>query len=258
MKSLGNIDQELEAFAKEETIKLGAICHAHAIELAKERLHSRMQKYLDNLKPKVEDDCYILELDQSVLWIEEGMEPHNMLDDLLSSPKAKRAKDGSTYLIVPFDKSPGKGQTGTPAGQMDLVNTLKSEMKKKKIPWASVERDDQGRPKLGKLHTFNIENQPLKTKEGPNQGKGPLGAVKQGITVIPFLQGVNIYQHEKEGKVTRSILTFRVASSKHRDQNRWEHPGLTPINIFPDTQQWGIEQVEKILLPDLMSRLGNI
>ena len=258
MKSLSNIDQELESFAKEETLKLGAICHAHAIELANERLHSRRQKYLDNLKPKIEGDAYVIELDASQVWVEEGLEPHNMLDDLLSSPKAKHAKDGSMYIVIPFDKSPGKGKTGTPAGQWDLVGTLKSEMKKQKIPWAGIERDDQGRPKLGKLHTFSIKDQPLKTQEGPNQGKGAIGSVKQGITGIPFLQGVNVYQHEKEGKISRSILTFRVASSKHRDQNRWEHPGLTPINIFPDTQQWGIEQIERVLLPDLMARLGNM
>ena len=258
LKELSGMDQILDQFAKEETLKLGAMCQAHMVELANERLHSRRQKYLDNLKPKVEEDCYILELDASQLWVEEGMEPHNMLDDLLSSPKAKHAKDGSMYLIVPFDKSPGKGQTGTQAGQMDLVNTLKGEMKKQKIPWSKIEKDDQGRPKIGRLHSFSVEDKPLKTQEGPNQGHGPIGAVKQGITGIPFLRNVNVYQHEKDGKVSRSVLTFRIASSKHREQGRWEHPGLTPINIFPDTQQWGIEQVEKILLPDLMARLGNV
>jgi len=252
------MDQVMDQFAKEETLKLGAMCQAHMTELANERLHSRRQKYLDALKPDIQEDCYVIELDQSALWIEEGVAEHNMLDDLLSSPKAKHAKDGSMYLIVPFDKSPGKGQTGTPAGQMDLVNVLKSEMKARKIPWANTERDDQGRPKIGRLHTFSVEDKPLKTQEGPNQGKGPIGSVKQGITGIPFLRNVNVYQHEKEGKVTRSVMTFRIASSKHREQDRWNFPGLTPINIFPDTQEWGIQQIENVILPDLMARLGNL
>jgi hypothetical protein len=259
LKSLCNIGKELDDFAREETQKLGMMAHAHMIELANERLHSRRQKYLDNLSFKEEDGAYIMELSGDVLWIEDGVEPHNMLQDLLASPKAKRSKDGSTYLIVPFDKSPGKGASNTPASQMDLVDTVKKVLKQNKIPWATIERFENGQPKLGRLHKLDIMDQPLKTKEGPGQGKGKIGDVRQGNSGIPFLKGLSIYQHDNgKGGVTRSILTFRIASSKHQGSGKWDFPGLTPINIFPDTQDWCVDQIEKLILPDLMARFSEL
>ena len=235
------------------------LAHAHAVELAAERLHSRHQKYLDNLSFKEEDGAFIVELAEDAIWIEEGLEPHNMIQDLLSSPKAKRTKDGSAYVIIPFDKSPGKGASSTPASQMDIVGAVKKVLKQNKIPWANIERFENGQPKLGRLHTLNIMDQPIKTKEGPGQGHGRIGEVRQGNTGIPFLKGLSVYQHDNgKGGITRSILTFRIASSKQMGSGKWDHPGLSPINIFPDTQEWCVDQIEKLILPDLMARFGEL
>jgi hypothetical protein len=225
------------------------------IELTGERLHSRRQKYLDNLSFKEEDGAFVVELAEDAIWIEEGMEPHNMLEDLLASPKAKRAKDGSMYLVIPFQHN--KAPQNTPASQMDIVGAVKKVLKQNKIPWAKIERFENGQPKLGRLHKIDITDQPIKTKEGPGQGSGRIGEVRQGNTGIPFLKGISVYQHDNgKGGVTRSVLTFRVASS--RQEGKWDHPGLTPISIFPDTQEWCVDQIEKLILPDLIARFGEL
>lgn len=255
LKSLCNVDKELEDFAKEETQKLGMLAHAHMIELTGERLHSRRQKYLDALSFKEEGDAFVVELGSNAIWVDDGLNPHSMLEDLLASPKAKRAKDGSMYLIVPFQHN--KAPQNTPDSQMDIVGAVKKVLKQNKIPWAKIERFDNGQPKLGRLHKIDITDQPLKTKEGAGQGSGRIGEVRQGNTGIPFLKGLSVYQHDNgKGGITRSVLTFRVASS--RQEGKWRYPGIVGVHIFEDTQEWCVDQIEKLILPDLMARFGEL
>lgn len=214
--------------------------------------------YIDALSLREEQGTFILSLDASVDFIESGMPQHNMLEALLASPKAQTALDGSRYLVIPFKQGPGKGATNTPASTLGLVEAVKAEMKKRKIPLAGIERDDQGRPKLGKLHTFSVHG-PMKTHEGPGQGWGPLGEPRQGPNErqkvgggpggggTPFLAGVAVYQTAGEGgKVSKSVTTFRIASSKH-EPPRWNHPGTPPAHIMDDTAKWAEEQVEHML-----------
>lgn len=186
----------------------------------------------------------------------------------MKSPKAQRAADGSRYLVIPFEHGPGKGPTNTPASTLDLVDAVKTELKARKIPLAKIERDDQGRPKLGRLHKFNVEHGPLKTHQGPGQGWGPVGDLKQGPNArqkvgggpggggLPFLSGVAVYQTAVQGGsgVKRSVMTFRVASSKH-EAPRWDAPPLAPANILADTATWAEEQIEKEILPRVVESL---
>jgi len=263
MTGLAALGQELEGAMKSAMLdagrELSAQAHARAVELANAKLNSRRQMFIDGLHMKEEDGVFILSLDAKVSWIDDGMPRHNMIEDLLKSPHAKRAKDGSKYMVIPFNHGPGKGPTNTPASTLDLVGTVKAEMKSRKIPFAKIERDDQGRPKTGMLHRFNIDNSPTKTGGGPGQGWGPVGAVKQGPNMrqkvgggpggggIPFLRGVAVYQHAMDGGgVKRSIMTFRIVSSK-MESPRWDYPGVEPTNIFAETAKWCDEQVDKMI-----------
>jgi len=258
----------VEAEAADANRRLAASAYAHAVELATRELTSRREKYLQALSFFEQDGVAIIQLDASALWVEDGMSPHNMLDSLLSSPKAKIGKDGQKYLVVPFDHSPGHGATNTTPYQLDLVNTVRREMAKRKIPWAKIERDDQGRPKLGRLHRFSVNSSPIKTGPGPGMGRGPVGDVRQGPNArqlvgggpggggTPFLAGVGVYQSAGAGgSVKRSVMTFRVASSEHYGQERWDHPGLEPKRILSRTADWAEEQVKNVIVPDLMERL---
>lgn len=267
---LKDLKQKVDATMKSAVRDLTVATHAHIIEKASSKLHSRRQMYIDSLSFKqVGQDTWVINLDAKARWIEDGMEPHNMLDALLKSPKAKTAKDGSKYLVVPFGHGPGKGPTSTTTAQQSLIQTIKSEMKERDIPFGKIERDQSGQAKLGKLHSFNVTDAPLKTANLPGQGKGPIGQVMQGFqqnqmrsgSGIPFLQGVNVYQKLVKGPggkqtVKRAIMTFRIASSKHREQSgRWDHPGLKAVNLFEEAQTWALEKWEKEIAPGVVGKL---
>jgi hypothetical protein len=162
---------------------------------------------------------------------------------------------------VPFKHGPGKGPTNSTQANQDLTSTLKSEMKNRGIAFGKIEKDANGIPKTGRLHSFSIKNAPLKTANVPGQGKGPVGAVRQGPTGLPLLAGVSVYQNPVKGKngeerIQRSIMTFRIASSNHKDQGgRWDYPGTDPIHIFEDTLEWVKREWETKIQPQLMAKL---
>lgn len=235
--------------------------HGHILEQVQQKLHSTREKYVAALSFQQEgNDTWLVTLDKSAMWIEEGMEEHSMLDDLLASPKAKTGKDGSRYLVVPFEHK--KGPTQQTQAAKDLTNTIKSELNRRKIPYAGIERDASGKPKTGLLHKMDILKAPLKSAEGPGQGKGPLGAVRQGPTGIPFLQGIRVYQKQvkdKHGKEStkRSIMTFRVASSKHQGTGRWMHPGLEAKRFFEEAADWALKHWVDKIAPDVLERVSR-
>ncbi len=275
------MEDALKKACSDASRDLAAATHAKAVELANEKLHSRRRKYIEALSLRQDGDVWVLALDASADWVESGLPPHNMLDNLLSSPKAKRGKDGSTYVVVPFEHGPGKGPAEDTKEHQDLVSTLKREMKKGvldldaedknkkvKIPWGNIERDDQGRPKLGRLHRFNISSSPLKDHDGPGQGRGPIGDVRQGPNMRqragggpggggnPFLQGVAVYQNlDKGGDVKRSVMTFRIASSNQHGESIWDHPGLEAVGILDSAWQWAMDSVERDILPKLIETI---
>ncbi len=181
-----------------------------------------------------------------------------MLDALLASPKAKRSKSGDRYVVVPFDHSPGQGVTSTTPAQQDLISTIKSAMKKEGIPFGKIEADASGAAKIGKLHSFSINDKPIKTKNAPGQGHGAIGDVRQGPTGTPFLQGVSVYQQadpKAKSGAKKVIMTFRIASSKHEEQQRWIHPGNEPMNIIEDAAKWGLETFDSEIAPGIIAKV---
>lgn len=240
---------EAEKALKEATRDLAMQTHAHIVEEVNSKLHSTREKFLNALSfDEVGQDTFMIHLDKSAMWIEEGLPAnYDMLEGLLKSKKAKTAKDGSRYVVVPFEHK--KGPTQSTAAEQDLTNTIKSEMRKRKIPYGKIEKNGDGSAKTGLLHSFDIMKAPVKSANGPGMGRGPIGAVKQGPTGIPFLQGVRVYQSKQKGKngkehVSRSIMTFRVASSKHKGQGRWVHPGLQAKKFLDEAAQWALKEFE--------------
>lgn len=239
---------------------LAAMVHSKAKELASQKLHSRREKYIGGLiEPKFMDGAWVVALDAKVRWIDDGQDEFSMLKSLLGA-KAKNIhtdKKGNRYVVVPFDHGPGHGPTNTTPANMDLVGTIRSELKKRGIPFGKLEMGSNGEPKIGMVHKFTIPGAPLKTKEGGGQGHGPIGQVRQGNTGIPFLQNVQIYQKpdEKSGKMKRTILTFRIASEKHREQGKWEHPGNAPVEILEEALNWALETWERDIAPGILDKV---
>lgn len=246
LTSLGTeLKPKLEKALEQAAASLALQSHAHLLEQVQSQLNSTREKYVDAISfNQVNDTTWVIHLDQSAMWIEEGLPEHEMIDDLLKSRKAKIAKDGSKYLVVPFQHNKGPTQQ-TPA-QSDLTNTIKAELKKRNIPYGKIERDGKGKAKTGLLHSFDITKDPIKTHEGPGQGHGQVGQVRQGNTGIPFLKNVRVYQRDVGGKIQRGIMTFRVASSKHRGSGKWIHPGLEPRNFLDETADWANQLWDKM------------
>jgi hypothetical protein len=256
---------------KKAAAELTAQTREHIVEQANKKLKTRRQMYIDGLTTYRENEhTFVISLDAKVRWIDDGMSAHNMLDALLKSPKAKMTKDGTgKYLVVPFQHKLGPTQM-TPA-QANLNATIKAELntinkERKKhgadaIPYGAIERHQDGSPKLGTLHSFDIMDRPAKTHEGPGQGWGPIGDSKQGPTGIPFLQGIQVRQRmalDKKGTehVVREIMTFRVASSKHRDQGgRWDNPGTAPVPLMSEGADWAKQHWESVVKPKLFASI---
>lgn len=255
------LDEAAKAAMKQAGQRLIAMTRAHIIEEAGKKLHTRRQMFIDGLSHlQVDENTFVVNLDASVRWIDDGMPAHNMIDDLLKSKKAKRAKDGSKYVVVPFSHKKGTTQM-TPA-QKTLLDTIKTELKQRKIPYGKTEAGPDGKPKLGLLHSFDLKNHPIRTSSGPGQGKGPIGSTMQGPTGIPLLQGVRVYQREIKNKdgsksVRRDIMTFRVASSKHKGQGRWDHPGTEAVKLMDEAFDWAKRQWEREVVPQLSLELSK-
>lgn len=235
--------------------------HAHIVESVQEKLHSTREKYLGAMSfDQVSESTWVISLDKSAMWIEEGMSEHEMIDDLLKSSKAKTGKDGSKFLSVPFQHN--KGPTQQTQAQKDLTDTIKSELSRRQIPYGKLEMDAEGKPKTGLLHSFDIMKAPVKTGPGAGQGKGPVGQVRQGPTGVPFLQGIRIYQKQiknAQGKtsVARSIMTFRTVSSKMKGSGRWVHPGMEARNFFDEAATWALDQWQTKIVPRILEQVSN-
>ena len=250
--------------------RLVSATYAHIGELAHAKLHSRLKIYMDALTmAEVNDSTWVINLEAKARWIDDGIPAgREMIDDLLKSPKAKRAKDGSKYLVVPFNHGPGKGPTNTTQAQRDLIGTIKKDLGKinaarvqkglGKVPFGTIERNEDGQPKLGVLHKFDILHAPLKTHQGPGQGWGKIGSPRVGATGIPFLKGLRVTQriqkYQKTGKETvkRSFETFRIVSSKHKGTGRWVNPGLEPVLLIDKGYEWALREWTDKIAPQVI------
>lgn len=265
LASLLTIGRTLNQEAASAARDLTAMAHGKATELANARLHSRRQLFLDSLHVgQVENGTWFLQLDARAAWIEDGMPPHDMLPGLLASPKAKTTKDGHRYVVVPFRHGPAQA---APASSQPMVQAVRQAMRQRGIPWAKVERDAGGRALAGRLHSFDVDA-PLKTADGPGQGWGTVGDVRQGPNDrqrqgggpagggTPFLSKVSVYQRGGAGGTTRrDIVTFRIASDSQRDTGMWFHPGLEGSHVLDATYQWVVQTWEKQILPAMMERI---
>jgi hypothetical protein len=252
--------EEVQKISDNAARQLALLTQAKITELANEKLKTRRKTFLEGISLKQEDSgVWLIHIDESVHWINDGVEEHSMLPDFLRSDKAKTAADGHKYLVIPFEFQAGKGgPTQNTPYQQDLVNAIKNQLKAAKIPWGKIEKDDKGNPALGRLHSLTMKT-PSKTKNGPGQGWGKLGDSRMGPTDIPFLQGAAVYQTKNEkGKIERSVMTFRVASEEHLGTERWFHPGLDSVRIMEEAYYWALKELETNIMPSVLSQIDNL
>jgi len=233
------VKAEAQKMIEEGVKAASAMTYAKAQELAGEKLGTRLDAYRKALHYReVSQGLWVVELDESALWIEDGKKQGSMVDDLLRK-NPKISKKGRRYKAIPFDQADGAKAEGNEK-LTSILQMLKTELKSRKIPYKKVETDDKGNPRLGKLHAFNIES-PKPTK----------------MASTPALYGVTIYQSKNaRGKVKRDIMTFRVVTDEHKREGKWVHPGLEGVKIFEEVYEWVNREWEKTILPDIMKKFG--
>jgi hypothetical protein len=262
LRHLADIDV-IQKIGDKAAADLALLTQAKVNELAGERLHSRLEMFRKGLSLKQESDgIWLIHLESELTWIEDGAPARSMIPDFMNSPHAKTASDGSRYLVIPFTHTAGKGGAtqNTPAQQI-LVDAVRKQLKQQGIAWGKIEKDSAGRPKLGKLHQLNLTtpNKPHDSKSGRGRsgfGWGGAGSPMVGATGIGFLEGAQVFQTlNSSGKVERGVTTFRVASSKHEAQGRWQFPGIEPAHILNDAYEWAIQELDRNIMPDIIRQI---
>jgi hypothetical protein len=187
---------------------------------------------------------------------------HEMLEDLLKSPKAKTSKTGNRYIVIPFKHS--KGPTKQTKVEKKLLSAIKNELTKRNIPYMKTEVNPDGSPKTGLLHSFDLSTpntqHPRKPGETGPQGKGFSIAHRpgsqEGPSGRPYLWGVRIYQKlTKDGDAQRGIFTFRVASDSQKGSGKWVHPGLGPMHFLEDGYEYAKNLWDTQIAPELLQGL---
>lgn len=238
---LGQLTQEIESRAKQGMSLLQQQVYGKIVEKAQDKLKSTRSVYLANLGMVNDtDNLWVVYLKKDAAWIEDGIEPHEMIDDLTLGPKAKVAKDGSRYNIIPFKHN--KNPQHTSRAQMQIQNVVKKELKARGLDKTIMV---DGRPKLGRAATLKNEL----------AGKGmPTNKFNR-----PILAGLTIYQREHKtqtGKtqIKRDVMTFRVASTKQKGSGMWFHPGKQGANIFEEVSK-EVDQMWSAMLNDIVGQV---
>jgi len=247
---LENFKKEVIADMKKSIKGLAVDTQTHIVEEANNKLKSSRKDYLENLSQaeKIDDYLWEITLKADAQWIEQGL-PNNfdMKKGLLNTVRPgakgqiKTGKDGKKYRVVAFDQATMPSEMSSNEDklkyQQELVKKVKSELRKREIPYKKLELDpNTGSPRVGKLHSFDIES----------------GIPGKGNT--PVLHGLSVYQTKDEttGKVKRSITTFRTV--KEGQDGKWIHPGLEGKKFFDEAKKWAEDRWEKDILPSLISK----
>ncbi len=215
---------------------LATMTHGKLLELTSKISPHQQQQYRDAVHfEKISDGLWVVSLDESAMHIEDGVKPYSMYDTHLKSPKAKTSKEGNKYLTIPFKHNKNPSQQSANARQ--ITNLVKEELGKRNIPYNNIELSANGSPRIGKLHSFNIDS--------PKVGKGK----------DPVLKGLTIYQTKQpDGSVRRDIMTFRVISEKFKGDGRWQHPGSKGMMLMDEALAWAESTWESSILPEIMKK----
>lgn len=254
---------EMERSLNEGVKALAAQTHAHVAEEAAQTLKSSLKTFQDNLGfEEVSPGVWVVSIAEDALWIEEGIEPgKDMKPDLLKNAMAGKS---GRYQVIPFDpkKNPAAGvgvgpmPTGPKQNQATINQQLKDGLKminkegraaakKDGGQWNNVnlrkiEKDENGSPRIGKLHEFDLTS------------INPTAKAKH-----PALKGLTIYQSKDDkGNVRRDVLTFRTVSD-NSPADSWRHPGFQAKKFLDEAEMWAMNEWENKILPEILKSFGG-
>ena len=236
----GEMKKDLSKDLKQAVGGLASMTHAKTLELATQELGSLQKMYKDNVSfQQLEENIWVVSLDEKALWIEEGRKS-GFMEELLNGKSSKTSASGEKYAVIPFEHSKNPSEQSSRAQQ--LTNMIKDELKERGINYRKPEYNADGSPKLGLIKRFNVESAKLKEshKDEP-------------------LKGVAIYQRmdKNTGKVRRDIMTFRVITERHREEGRWIHPGRAGDKLMDKAFEWAMNEWDSKILPEVLAKYGT-
>ena len=219
-----------------------SLARAKWIRLAQTELHSSKRDYIDGIQNVVGDGA---ERSISLVgWlpnaVEQGIEPFDLRDTLLGSPKAKRTKDGKRYRAIPFrhGTTTSQGQAGAPIGQRYGPQGPQS------VAVAASGHITGGEAlALGKA----IYNRAKRLRGNKRLAKRTMIAVPGNggeVRPVPLLaphHTTDIYagmkRVEKKYRVATQghYITFRMISD--RNPVGWIHPGIAPRQLHRQVEE---------------------
>lgn len=236
-ESFKELAAEVQADLNKGVAQLAAATHSKVAEMANSELHSSKKTFTDNLGfQQVAPGLWVVSIDEKALWIEEGIEANkDMKPDLLKNATGQD-KEGYRTKTIPFEHSKAPSQMNGYA--QGLQAKIKSELRKRDLPYKKIERNENGSPRLGKLHTFDFKG----------------GRAKSSWTDDPLTR-VTIYQTlTKSGNVRRDIMTFRTVSDNPNQKDKWIHPGMDGKKFLDRAQTWAETTWENEILPAIMDK----
>ncbi len=255
---ISGLTDQLEQFKQEliEDIQKGVkgwaqAAHAKIKEEAG-ALHSFREPYLEALgePEQLDDTTWCITLKESAVWIEDGMpQPYDMKPGLLKD--GKTGKNGK-YRIVPMNqgKTPTQMSPRTADYEQNTINLLKSELKKKGIPYKKLETESAVGRKTG-----NIINKPIQGRGKPLHKNLDINSWTLGKGNTPQLHGVNIYQeyNMKSQRIERKITTFRTVT-ENGQEGKWIHPPVEPLDAMLKAKDFAVQEWENKWLPMILEK----
>ena len=143
----------------------------------------------------------------------------------LGGAKARRAKDGSSYVVIPIRHSTSSETNMAYTGKAAAVGDLKQQLRK------AVK--DYGLDRMVKTATGQVAT-------------GSVARIPKRAPVHPYLQGLTRIQTKKKGGGSSQLIRFAVMS-ENSDPSSWIHPGLKPANLLPEVETWVDNKLNDIM-----------
>ena len=239
---------------------LSILTHGYIIDKAQKELEGyKREAFLgeDNQNVhwvQIADNIWVVELDESAKYIEEGRAAVSMAttDWLLKNAKVSKT-DGSLYKVIPFVQSQGKGKSANFRNPMpELEKMVKAAIKREGISMNKIERNAQGDAKLGILHKIPMEAPSRETR--PDFFSAPRDQAMADLTGLKphggifYGKGLVVSQRKgPAGGIIKEAVTFRVVSSKHALEGRWIYPAVQPFGAMDAAYKWAQEEWEKMV-----------
>lgn len=238
-------------------LMLPGLVEQHIETLAKEKLHSSRDSYMEALKVRVEDYVLIMELDEDnwlACAVEDGVDsPWVMNKKHLQSAKAKISKDGYRYMRIPMGKEAG-ATLGPKAGErakriQDKINEV---MKRPRMVGGSKLYTNMGgqmRPGVFPGGSI-VETQQIQTDDQEISGLYRTRA---------FANSEQYHQKQmsKTGMPKWNLVMFRTISENPLAK-QWVHPGIKGVKFLPETNQWISGIIETLLVQNIERELSKI